>query len=340
MSLKTRYEIAPQMADYDELGKRQQWVPYLMSFSPPDCAFASVTTDGLGFRTTVDREGKPIGTDILSSPQGATSRCSIVAGGSTAFGVGATQDAHTIPSVLNRTTDGLWLNFGGRTFNSTQELLLFLLHLPRKLDRVVIFSGANNIVLACLRNGSSPVYGAFYNQSLFERAMSNPPEEYIGIRRATRQLFKEAGRHVRMTSTDGERTEVSLEGCYQDILACFQRDLRAFKVLTDGVGARLYFALQPMATWIDKALSPEEQRMFDILDDLHPWRVLAKGIRDVRGRYFEDVARICTEENVPFHNLNLDPAFRDAAWLFVDRVHLTDRGYALAAEIMKKEFGL
>lgn len=327
------------MADYDQIGAMQQWVPYLMSFSPPGCALPSVTTDRLGFRTTMDGEGKPIGMDALHAPRASDQPCSIVTGGSTAFGIGATNDAHTIPSVLNRVTGGLWLNFGGRMFNSTQEVILFLLHLPHKLDRIVLFSGANNIALACLHNGVSPVYGTFYNQSAFERAMKNSPEEYMGIRRAVRQVFKEFHR-VLIGRPGGERPEVSLDGCYRDVLTCFHRDLRAFKVLAGGVGARLYFALQPVATWIDKALSPEERRMFEILDDLHPWRVLSKNIRNVRDAYFEDVGRICAEENVPSYNLNLEPGFRDEAWLFVDRVHLTDRGYALAAEILKREFSL
>ena len=329
------------MADYDQIGQRQEWVPYLMSFCQPDCRFASVTTDNFGFRTTLDREDRPVSSKMLNSRQASDELCSIVVGGSTVFGVGATHDRHTIPSILNQTTNGPWLNFGGRAFNSTQELILFLLHLPRRLGRIVVFSGANNIVLASL-NRASPVYGAFFNQSVFESAMKNPPAEYIGIRPAVAQLLKELRHRIMTRGAYRDLSASSLDSGYQNVLACFRRDLRAFRVLAAGLGVPLHFALQPMATWIDKTLSAEEQQLFDILDGLQAkaWRVLSKDIGTVRDRYFDDVAKVCLEEDVPYYNLNLDPAFREGKWLFVDRVHLTDGGNALAAAIVKREFKL
>ena len=220
-------------------------------------------------------------------------------------------------------------------------MILFLLHLPRNLDRILLFSGANNIILAFL-NRPSPVYGALFNQNVIESSLKNPSGEYIGIRRAIAQLLKELRHRIITGSINHNLSVGTIDTDYQNILTRFQRDLHAFKMLANGLGARLYFALQPMATWIDKTLSPEEQKLFDILDSLQvkAWQVLSKEIGAVRDRYFNDMARICAEENIPFYNLNLDPAFRDATWLFVDRVHLTDRGNALAAEIVKREFKL
>lgn len=338
--LQQRYAIAPQMADYDQIGEKQQWVPYLMSFCQPDCNFPSVSTNSFGFRTTLDRAGKPITNVSQNFSQASTRHCSIVVGGSTVFGVGATHDGHTIPSILNQITQGQWLNFGGRAFNSTQEVILFMLHLPRNIDRIVLFSGANNILLALLNN-PSPVYGAFFNQSVFDSAMKNPSGEYVGIRRTLVQLLKEVCHCVmdRGGSPDLSGNNFN-DDSYQNILFCFKRDLRAFKLLASGLGVQMYFALQPMATWIDKMLSSEEERLFGILDGLQTkaWLVLSKDVGTVRDRYFEDVAEICKEENVPFCNINLDPAFRKAEWLFVDRIHLTDRGNAVAAEIIKREF--
>ena len=329
------------MADYDQIGQKQHWVPYLMSFCQPDCKFPSVTTNNLGFRTTLDYEGRPVSNEILNSHQVSDRSCSIVIGGSTVFGVGATHDLHTIPSILNQITKGLWHNFGGRAFNSTQELILFLLHLPRNLDRILLFSGANNIILASLTK-SSPIYGAFFSQSRYESTMKNPSKNNIGVFRAVSQKLKNIRHRVMIRNTNRDLMGDNLDEGYQNILTCFQRDLRAFKVLSSGLGVQLYFALQPIATWINKTLSPEEQKLFDILDELQAkeWQVLSKNIGTVRDRYFNDVTKICAEENIPFYNLNLDPAFRDATWLFVDRVHLTDRGNALAAEIIKREFKL
>lgn len=311
-----------------------------MSFCQPNCRFASVTTNSLGFRTTLDRAGNCVSGEIPDAQQALGHSCSIVVGSSNVFGVGATHDSHTVPSILNRITGDTWRNFGGRAFNSTQEMILFMLHLPRNLDKILLLSGANNILLAFM-NKSSPVYGVFFNQSVFESAMKNPSGEYIGIRRAFAQVLKE----MRRIANRGTNPDLSL-GCheegYQNILACFRRDLRAFKIMAGGLGARFYFALQPMATWIDKALSPEEQQLFEILDGLQTkaWQVLSKDVAAIRDRYFDDMSKICNEEKVPFYNINLDSAFRNNEWLFVDRVHLTDRGNALTAEIIKREFNL
>ena len=70
--------------------------------------------------------------------------------------------------------------------------------------------------------------------------------------------------------------------------------------------------------------------------DLHPNMEMVA----ICDQYFDDIARICAEEDVPYYNLNLDSAFCCEEWLFIDRVHLTDRGHALAAEIIKREFNL
>ncbi len=328
------------MADYDRIGREQEWVPYLMKFCRPDCAFDSVSTDSMGFRTSLDRERRPL---TLGEPRAGGRPWSIVAGGSAVFGVGATSDAHTIPSILNRTTGRLWLNFGGRAFNSTQELILLLLHLPEALDRVVLVSGVNNIFLASLNDRASPVYGTFFNQSVFERAMTGGSGDYVGVRRSARQLLDEI-RHRLAPHGPPDPTEHA-DGSsrwYHHHLDRFRLDLRAFKLLASGLGARLDFALQPLANWIDKKLSPEEQELFGILDKLQgdTWRVQSESVRDARDRYFADVAGVCEDEGIAFCNLNLDPTLADQAWLFVDRVHLTDRGHALVAEIIVREFAL
>ena len=330
------------MADYDQIGAKQEWVPYLMTFCQPLCRFPSVTTDNTGLRTTVDRSGAPLEFKNSVGQYKAIQGHSIVAGGSTVFGVGATHDAKTIPSNLNRMTNCLWLNFGGRAFNSTQEAILFLLHLPCSLDRLLIFSGVNNIVLALLNNRSSPIYGAIYDQSLFEASMNGASAKSGGVRQAASQLLREI--HQRLFDGDADQapSSASQNDNYSSIIACFHRDLRALKTLALGLGGRPYFALQPMAVWIDKLLSPEERKLFEILDknQAGDWHSISNYLATVRDRYFSDVARICEEEKIPFYNLNLDPAFMMREWLFVDRVHLTDCGHELAAKIVTREFDL
>lgn len=336
MSLEARNAITPQMADYDRVG--DQWVPYLMRFDRPNRSFESVTTNEWGFRTTLARDGHAVSFAPLDEKD--DNYRGIVVGSSAVFGVGATHDRHTIPSVLNRTTNGTWLNYGGRAFNSTQELLLFLLHLPKRVDHIVLFSGVNNITLAFLSDRPSRIYNSLFSQTIFERAMANPAGEYIGLRRAATQLAKEI--HHRFFPTRKPIVRQSLDStCYEEILTCFRRDLTAIKALGDGLGASVHFALQPLATWIDKDLSPEESKIFQILDGMsQDWEVLAKNIHNVKDRYFDDVAGVCADLSIPYTNINLAPSFKNRDWLFVDRVHLTDQGYGLAADIIKREFSL
>ena len=129
---------------------------------------------------------------------------------------------------------------------------------------------------------------------------------------------------------------------YQNILTCFRRDLYVCKLLAEGSGSQFYFALQPFATWVEKTFSPEEKNIFAMLDNIQSgnWQVVLNNLSTLRDQYFDDIARICAEEDVPYYNLNLDSAFCCEEWLFIDRVHLTDRGHALAAEIIKREFNL
>lgn len=336
MALSDRNKIVPQMEDYDRVG--DQWVPYLMRFDRPLRDFATVSTDEWGFRNSVGRNGETINVSNLVQAQDA-SPSGVIVGSSAVFGVGSSHDRFTIPSVLNKTTETVWLNFGGRAFNSTQELILFLLHLPKRVDRLVLFSGVNNITLAFLSPSTSPVYNSFFFQSVFERAMANPADEFIGVRRAVARVLREL-RH-RLLPEIRQPAKQNLGGSYQDVLRCFNRDLRAFKAVADGLGIPLHFALQPLATWMDKPLASEEKDIFGILDSMSmDWQVLAHRIMGVRDSYFLDVELICRDLSVDFCNVNLAPEFLTEEWLFVDRVHLTDRGCEVAAKVLKREFGL
>jgi len=332
MSILNRNKIVPQMSDYDRVG--DQWVPYLMRFDTPLRNFPSVSTNEWGFRNSFSQDGEIVKiNDLVNTKTG------IIVGSSAVFGVGSSDDRFTIPSSLNRLSETTWLNFGGRAFNSTQELILFLLHMPDRIDRLVLFSGVNNITLAFLSPNTSPIYNSFFYQSVFEKAMQNPPNEYIGVRRSLARLMIEVKNRFKINSRESAKPDI--KNSYQNVLRCFKRDLRAFKILADGLGIQLQFALQPLATWMEKQLSSEEKEIFSILDSMSmDWQILARQIKAVRDDYFVDIEQICNELSVDFYNVNLASDFLTDEWLFVDRVHLTDRGCEIAANILKREFKL
>lgn len=321
-----RYAITPQMRDYDML-ERKAWLPYLMTFHPPRLATQAFTTDALGFRRTM-RGRHAVQWD---SYQAAGARRGAVIGGSTAFGVGATSDAGTLASRLNERDGCLWWNFAGRGFNSTQELLVFLLHLPPSVERMVIFSGANNLVLSYLAGRTSPVYNSFYAQSVFERGLRSGL--VTGVRGSLHLLAREVAR--KLAAPQRAQAPQDDQERYDHMIACLRRDVRLWALVRDALGCQVVFAFQPMAAWIDKALTAEEAELFDILDRCDPtgsWDGVAGYLSRERDRYRADVRRLCAEQRLPFLDLNDGAAFAAPRWLFVDRAHLTDEGYALAAD--------
>jgi hypothetical protein len=333
MTLKSRNQIVPQMSDYDKIG--EQWVPYLMRADNPSVLFESVTTDRWGLRNTIRKDGSVLSVDALeinkiNEPIGA------ILGSSAVFGVGCTHDRFTIPSFLCEKTNINWLNLGGRAYNSTQELIKLNLHFPKKLDHLIIYSGVNNLTLAFLSSTTSPVYNTFFSQSTFDAKMTLE-SEYIGVRRAWSRLLLELRHRFRWRALPiGKKC---IENSYKDILICFERDLRVAKAMAIGIGANIGFVMQPLATWLDKKLTKEEQEIFNILDAMSgDWKVLSDYIGDIRERYFDDVAFICKKNDVKYFNLNLMSEFESNEWLFVDRVHLTDRGCEIAAKLIKEEF--
>lgn len=328
MSLQERNKIVPQMVDYDKIGDR--WLPYLMRFDRPGRKFKHVSTGPFGFRDTVDVSG-----EAIQNPSG------IVLGSSAVFGVGATSNAATIPSVLNRITNTEWANYGGRAFNSTQEQLLLALHPKKEIKEILVCSGVNNLTLAFLSSSTSAVYNSFFYQSAFERAMAHSQHINPGIRNTLFLLYDQVRARILRAGNSGEMLAQLGEENYKNVLSSFQRDLTVLKTMSDGLQATLSFALQPLATWLEKTLSAEEAALFEILDRMSgDWAVLADKMSLFRDRYYGDVESICRALDIPFTNLNLAPEFVNEDWLFVDRVHLTDMGYKLTAEVLKREFQL
>ena len=328
------------MEDYDRIGN--SWVPYVMTGQLPGRILPAVTTDAYGFRTTIgkDEVNAVHYEDFISRK---ADRKGVLLGASAAFGVGATSDKFSIPSILNRQTDGLWYNFGGRSFNSTQETVRFVLHSPRNVSDVVVFSGINNLTLAYLAPKTSPIYNSFFNQSLFEWASEGLGEKPIGVRRSVHRLLQELKYRLSLSlsSKQYQRVQDDLKGQYTDILECFRRDISVLDSLGWAQGFEVKFAFQPVATWIDKTLTDEETKIFRILDGMpRDWEVLARFITNHREQYLSDVERICADQGVRFCDMNKDARFASDEWLFVDRVHLTVRGYALAAEIIQEAFQL
>jgi hypothetical protein len=320
-------QLTPYMADYAgefaDAGN-VNWLPYLMYFHPYAYTSKTVNTDEIGFRYTHAR-GKTL--SVTSSKQHSSVR--LIAGSSTVFGIGASGDQHTLASRLSENDDrpGPWLNFGGRSFNSTQELMLFVLHRHRlpKVDEIILFSGFNNLGLARLPAHLRMEHGAFFLcREFFDAMGKKKPSSFAAWLRNRGASADEA------TPTMEEQLSYAVE--------LTLRHLDVWRALAADLGAKLTFVLQPLANWVRSKGSEEEEALFAELEKA--------------GRFSETYGDILARENylaysnrlregsvalgVRFVDMAqlLASALRPDQWLFVDRIHFTDSGHDLVSKLL------
>jgi hypothetical protein len=115
------------------------------------------------------------------------------------------------------------------------------------------------------------------------------------------------------------------------------RDLRLLRRILPSE-ARVVFGLQPIAWGVRRELSPEEHELFELLDVLQTmrWRRLRRLLETRWTSFAVLLEEGCRGLGVPF----VDLAGGDyEGWCFVDRVHMTDRGYEAAAGVLEEVLG-
>ena len=329
VAVEQRNLIVPQMRDYDELGINQEWVPHLMYFHPRNVALKSVSTDEYGIRKTSGIR--------IDSPT------ALLVGGSSVFGIGATSDSMTIPSLLNSSTRYNWLNLGGRAFNSTQEVILVHLANIKKINGpIIVMSGINNLIRSLMPGSFSPMYGAFFQQGLFEQQMKSAA---VGNRALTRQLIaglcEKFGLGKKSNTQMTSHTPITKAESYKAMLTVFERDCEYLNMLAKHNSTTASFVLQPFAPWINKSLTSQEIKLFELLDqEAESFSRILVELAEHKAQYARDVEAICANVGLKFLDLNLAPELRQPEWLFVDRVHLTDAGYSVVAKLLVRELSL
>ena len=307
------------MRDYDELGMRQEWVPHLMYFHPRNVALKSVTTDEFGFRnTTGAKPGAPT---------------ALLVGGSSVFGIGATSDAMTIPSLLNTATKYNWLNFGGRAFNSTQEAILVHLSNTKKIEGpIVVMSGANNLTRSLMSGSFSKMFGAFFQQIQFSQRMATAT---LGNRDLAKQLFNGLRKKVGMgtdSSNASVQTTAAKSESYRAMLSVFERDCDYIQMLASHHSTSAVFMLQPFIPWMRKSLTSQESELFELLDqEAGDFSSILSELTEIKEKYKQDLKAICVSIGLEFIDLNEAPELQEPDWLFVDRAHFTDLGNSVVA---------
>jgi hypothetical protein len=341
-----RYELTPQMRDYDEWNDpgQRRYVPYLMYFHRADYSSPTVNTDRAGFRISTGPGG------IKASaaghiPQGPVN---ILTGGSTTLGIGATSDSNTLASLLwsRYAPAAPWLNFASHSFNPTQEALLFTLyrHLLGKISEIVIFSGVNAIMTARFPEWQQGDHGAFFFCGEYFEKM----EELREYNRKNSKFFgRRAGPAVRpatIATFDDVRRDIStVIGSAAEMTV---RQLHIWRRIA-GPGTRISYVLQPMSRWMRQTSTPQEKVLFEERDRMYGLGVWEELYGDVAApgvaQAFAAALRVgCEKQGVRFFDLN--PVVAEMTtqhdWLFVDRVHYNDAGHDLVARIMAETLEL
>jgi hypothetical protein len=322
--MERRCELLPQMRDYDRL--ELKWMPYLMFQGSASFRSDSCCTDRHGFRMTSTGE-EALDFDTFQSLR---AHKGVVVGGSFAFGVGASRDALTIPSLLNQDSLVTWFNLAGRAFNSTQEVMLFQLYLP-DVKEVLIISGLNNLIAYPFSSHFVQGVGSFCNEALFyqqEKASGS-------VRSAGRFLWDALQSRLKMGS-NWRAKPIDHDERYGHMLEVIERDLEWWRMLKDQRKFRIRYFLQPFAGWVKKVLTREEEELFAILDVWggSAWQRMSEYLIGRYECYRKDLMQLCDEKEIDFFNLN--EGFPREGWFFCDRAHLTDQGNRQVVQMIQE----
>lgn len=323
--MTARMTLTPQMAEYEQKftdAGEVRWLPYLMYFHPTNHSSSVVNTDASGFRYSESLDTSYSVVDACKNNNGPVR---LLAGSSTVFGIGASADSWTLASRLthNDSRGARWINFGGRSFNSTQELVLFTLnrhHLP-KVDEIVLFSGFNNLGLARQPQASRGEHGAFFNCNQFFDALT--PQQPAASTWSLSNLF---GKPQEPEQPEPPSMQEQID--YAARLTLQHLDI--WRALAADMGAKLTFILQPLAGWVRKTGSREEEQLFAELDQLGNFTEAYGDIlqTSVRETYAQRLREGAQDMGVKFVDITplLAEALEPQDWQFVDRIHFTDAG--------------
>lgn len=299
-----RYGIIPALAESDRLG--MEWHPYIMRRSVPRHRSTTINTDDFGFRCST-RGGRLIGLDDVPGHDGPVG---LISGNSTAFGVGASSDAHVVSSLLNAAGgDLLWFNVAHRAANLTQERINLDLYAPDRTRYLVFLSGANNLIVTLLEEGGERFCTPFVGEPRF----------------------------MTMNERRSEPAAQSLEERFHQMMESTARDFDLLGQKLRANQLRCLFLLQPMAAWCDRAFCSEERELIAIWDE-HPSRLhdvhSGESLAPWRSRYVHALRQCCDRNNIDFIDLNTEHRFLQGSWVFADRIHLADEGHSIVAEIV------
>lgn len=338
-----RTALVPWAAEYDLLGGRVEFRPYVLALPERGVSLPSVRIDELGLRFSLDACGEPWA--VANGPRTDGHPIGVLVGNSVAFGVGTTSDGAHLASRLAAHSGRAWASMTARTFTAWQELILFQTHrhLLGPIDEIVVFSGLNDLYLYFLPTMDDPVFGVCFYLERLRRALT--PSLALSDQ-PTRVLIKELLLRLRHRRPQTSVTLPDIDASVRarrpqraEILERLDRVLGYWAMISRQEGVALRFVLQPLLPWLDRPMEPQEVALLDEADaQADRWNTLMRAVLDLEMRnwYVDGLAQICRRHGLAFTDFNatLAAAARPGEWLFVDRVHLTDLGHDRCAALL------
>ena len=294
--------------------------PYLFRVRSANVETETFSTDRLGFRKTQTTGGTVDCDSWLELSDRA-----LLLGGSVAFGTGATGDHRTVAARLSDRIGSSFLNLGINGVGSSHEVTAaqyFLQH--ARLS--VILSGFNNLLAVFAGSSGRAPFAPEVGEGIVSLIGG---VSFLDICRA---IERRSGEHIQAPAAPATAREpIATEEAVEIAAAAYERDLRVVRKLARA-NAGIVFALQPALFCLGKRQDPTERELIALLRAHSPAERTKNWMERVPGAmplFAERLAAICADLEIVFVDLN---TFAYEGFCFIDPVHMTDRGYRLAAD--------
>ena len=337
-------EALPLPLDYQrflQLGSRR--APQTLYVHERGYRSATINTDALGMRYSY-----LAGKRYSLAERGGAARVNLLVGGSSAMGIGASSDEHTVASYLSALTGEVWLTLAGCGLSATQELLLYLTHQHRlgQVGHVVVLSGLNTVAqetLGELLAASPEPHKAHAYQALLNRFNEGVQHSEQPRRESLWQRLTHAFSAPQPEPWSALDALAPADKRLARAADCIGRTLCQWERLLANSHTTFTFILQPLLPWCREQVPAGEQRMLQGLEQQPSNfdRLLGSTFdRQLHPAFFRRIKGHA--EPVPCYDMNgmLSSSLVFGEHLFVDRLHFNDRGNNALAKVITAKLGL
>lgn len=301
--------------------------PYQMLSGPKNYKSAAVTTDSKGYRYSLN--GGIV--EPIDASYGRD-RVNILVGGSTAFGVGATDDAATLSSCLHRESGENWVNLGIRGAVSLQEYIALIQVITnfKSVSKIFFLSGINDLY----RNLSDSNASDYDKRFGFENELLS----HYSPRRIAFCYVKSIvlGKSINELLSGENEVENAFDVAesFRKFLNQYLRNFQLYSALAKQFECEVTFGFQPFFHYAkSKGTGREEDaiRRSELMQVGTNWE-------EVRIRITNSIeeASACLRAQAQSNNISyidFNESFDKDEDFFVDSVHLTNTGYTRISEI-------